>query len=223
MNKPKTLTEQSMIHRREAHVERLCKSPPVLAPMFDRLADELLVLPGPPDVGAGGEVVREQAPVAGFKRKNIRDTLREGPDQIAEEASIRRTDLLMQPSFDCVALAVDTAESIGAANGLEKMLAHQLAVAHEASLRLMDRALSYEAGGRSMREGDSIEACRLANSAARLMSAFQDGIATLQRMRTGGNQTVTVQHVNVASGGQAVVGNVQTQGPRRQGGKSKNG
>ena len=223
MSKPKSLTERAMIHRREAYTERLCKSPPVLAPLFDRLADELLVLPGPPDVGAGGEVVREQALVAGFKRRNIRDTLREGPDQIAEEASIRRIDLLMQPSFDCVALAVDTAESIGAANGLEKMLAHQLAVAHEASLRLMDRALSYEAGGRSMREGDSIEACRLANSAARLMSAFQDGITTLQRMRTGGNQTVTVQHVNVASGGQAVVGNVQTQGPRRQGGKSKNG
>jgi hypothetical protein len=39
----------------------------------------------------------------------------------------------------------------------------------------------------------------------------------------GGTQTVTVQHVNVASGGQAAVGNVQTQGPRRQGGKSKNG
>jgi hypothetical protein len=223
MSKPKTRTEQAMIHRREAYTERLCKSPPVLAPLFDRLADELLVLPGPPDVGAGGEVIREQAPVQTFKRRNIRDTLQQGPSQIAEEASIRRTDLLMQPSFDCVALAVDTAESIGAANGLEKILAHQLAVAHEASLRLMDRALSYEAGGRSMREGDSIEACRLANSAARLMSCFQDGIAALQRLRTGGTQTVTVQHVNVASGGQAVVGNVQTQGPRRQGGKSQNG
>ena len=223
MSKPKSRTEQAMIHRREAYTERLCKNPPVLAPMFDRLADELLVLPGPPDVGAGGEVVREQVHGAGSKRRNIRDTLREGPDQIAEEASIRRTDLLMQPSFDCVALAVDTAESIGAANGIEKMLAHQLAVAHEASLRLMDRALSYEAGGRSMREGDSIEACRLANSAARLMSCFQDGIAALQRLRTGGTQTVTVQHVNVASGAQAIVGNVRTGGPGDGRGKAENG
>ena len=92
---------------------------------------------------------------------------------------------------------------------------------HEAALRLMDRALAYEAGGRSMREGDSIEACRLANSAARLTSAFQDGITTLQRMRNGGNQTVTVQHVNVASGGQAVVGNVQTGGGKRRAGNPK--
>ena len=223
MNKPKTLTEQAMIHRREAYTERLCKNPPVLAPMFDRLADELLVLPGPPDIGTGGEVVREQVHGLGAKRRNIRDTLREGPDQIAEEASVRRTDLLMQPGFDCLALAVDTAESIGAANGLEKMLAHQMAVTHEAALRLMDRALSYEAGGRSMREGDSIEACRLANSAARLMSCFQDGIAALQRLRTGGTQTVTVQHVTVASGGQAVVGNVQTGGHKAPGSNAKNG
>lgn len=223
MSKTKTLTERAMLHRRDAYTERLCKSPPVLAPLFDRLADELLVLPGPPDVGAGGEVVREQAPVESFKRRNIRDTLQQGPSQVAEEASIRRTDLLMQPSFDCVALAVDTAESIGAANGIEKMLAHQMAVTHEAALRLMDRALSYEAGRRSMVEGDSVEACRLANSAARLMSCFQDGIAALQRLCTGGTQTVTVQHVNVASGGQAVVGNVQTGGHKASGSNAKNG
>lgn len=129
----------------------------------------------------------------------------------------------MQTSFDAVALGVDAAESIGASNSIEKMLAHQMAVSHETALRLMDRALSYEGGGRSMREGDSVEACRLANTAARLMSAFNDGAATLQRLRNGGNQTVTVQHVNVASGAQAVIGNVQAGGRRRRGSKSKNG
>jgi hypothetical protein len=35
----------------------------------------------------------------------------------------------------------------------------------------------------------------------------------LKRYRTGGEQTVTVQHVNVSEGGQAIVGNV-TQGQR---------
>jgi hypothetical protein len=156
-----------------------------------------------------------------MKRANIRDTLAEGATRVAEEASVRRTDLLMRLSFDVVALAVDAADSIGAANSLEKMLAHQMAVAHEASLRLMDRALAYDAGGRSMREGDSVEACRLTNSAARLMSVFQDGLLTLQKLRTGGNQTVTVQHVNVESGAQAVIGNVQTRGARRRGNNAK--
>jgi len=180
--------------------------------MFERQADELLALPDPPDVGPGGEVVREQMPGLGRKRSYVRETLTQDADRTAEDASIQRVDLLLQPNFNVVALAIDAAESIQAGNSLEKMLAHQMAVAHEASMRLMDRALSYEAGGRAMREGDSVEACRLANAAARLMSAFQDGLLTLQKLRTGGNQTVTVQHVNVAAGAQAVIGNVRAGG-----------
>jgi hypothetical protein len=151
------------------------------------------------------------------------ETLSAGATRIAEDASLRRTDLLLQPSFNAVALGVDAADSIQASNSMEKMLAHQMAVAHEASLRFMNRALSYEGGGRAMREGDSVEACRIANTAARLMSVFQDGLLTLQRLRTGGNQTVTVQHVSIASGGQAVIGNVQTRGPKRMGSNGKAG
>lgn len=106
-------------------------------------------------------------PTESNARCAVRNTLEQGANRIAEEASVRRTDLLMRPGFDALALAVDAAESIGAANSLEKMLAHQLGVTHEAAPRLMDRALSYEAGGRHMREGDSVEACRLANTVAR--------------------------------------------------------
>jgi hypothetical protein len=82
---------------------------------------------------------------------------------------------------------------------------------------MMDRGLSSEHG----RAGDQVEACRCTNAAARLMSAFNDAALTLQRLRTGGNQTVTVQHVNVASGGQAVIGNVQTGGRKRRGANGK--
>ncbi len=53
------------------------------------------------------------------------------------------------------------------------------------------------------------------------MSVFQDGLLTLQRLRTGGNQTVTVQHVNVAAGAQAVIGSVQTGGAKRRGSNGK--
>jgi len=49
------------------------------------------------------------------------------------------------------------------------------------------------------------EACRTANMAARLMDAYQRGLLTLERMRNGGRQVVTVQHVNVTPGGQAVL------------------
>ena len=230
MNKAKSLTERAMLHKREAYTERICKNPPILAPVWERAADALLTLPAAPEVGPGGEVIRQQPAPDGAsaegapairERFEIRDTLLEGATRIAEDASVRRTDLLMQPSFNALALGIDAAESIGAANSLEKMLAHQMAVAHEASLRLMDRALSYEAGGRHLREGDSVEACRLTNAAARLMTVFQDAALTLQKLRTGGAQTVTVQHVNVAPGGQAVVGNVQTGGIKRRGNNGK--
>lgn len=53
------------------------------------------------------------------------------------------------------------------------------------------------------------------------MSVYQDAALTLQRLRTGGNQTVTVQHVNVEAGAQAVIGNVQTGGARRLGTNGK--
>ena len=55
------------------------------------------------------------------------------------------------------------------------------------------------------------------------MGAFQSGMLTLQKLRTGGNQTVTVQHVNVEAGAQAVIGNVQTGGAKRRGSNRKNG
>ena len=231
MRKPKSLTEMATRDQREAYIERRCKPIPIMAPLYENRADELLMLAGPPDIGPGGEVVlTHSAPecaasehVPTESRFAIRDTLAQGANRIAEDASIRRADLLLQPSFDALALGIDAAESIGAANSLEKMLAHQMAVAHEAALRLINRALSYDAGGREMRVGDSVEACRLSNAAARLMSAFNDGVATLHRLRTGGNQTVTVQHVTVAPGGQAVIGNVQTGGPKRGGRKPNNG
>ena len=187
----------------------------------------MLTLPGTPDVGAGGEVVRTYSAPDGCAvtsqprnqnvRLIVRNTLGQGATRIAEDASIRRTDLLVQPSFNALALGIDAAESVGAANSIEKMLAHQMAVAHEAALRMMDRGLSYEHG----RAGDQVEACRCTSAAARLMSAFNDAALTLQRLRMGGNQTVTVQHVNVASGGQAVIGNVQTGGRKRRGTNGK--
>ena len=50
-----------------------------------------------------------------------------------------------------------------------------------------------------------------------MMKAYQKGLKTLQRLRSGGNQTITVQHVTVTDGGQAVVtGHVDGWSPRRK-------
>ena len=51
----------------------------------------------------------------------------------------------------------------------------------------------------------SIEAGRMMNASARMMESFQHGLLTIQKVRSGGWQTVVVQHVNVGEGGQAMV------------------
>ena len=47
----------------------------------------------------------------------------------------------------------------------------------------------------------------------KLARTFAIQMETLKRYRTGGRQTVTVEHVTVNHGGQAVVGNVSHGGP----------
>src|SRR4051812_38004701 len=126
-----TKIAQAMRYKREAYTERLCKPNPVLAEVWERKAAELIILEQPSPIGAGGEVL-EALPAGYSDRTCVRDTLAQGATQIAEDASIRRTDLLMRPSFNAVALGVDAADTMGAQNSLEKMLAHQMAVLHEA-------------------------------------------------------------------------------------------
>ena len=63
--------------------------------------------------------------------------------------------------------------------------------------------------GEGFRREDSVELGRLTNAVSRLTAAFQEGLLTLQRLKTGASQTVIVRHVTVQAGGQAVIGNVK--------------
>jgi hypothetical protein len=62
---------------------------------------------------------------------------------------------------------------------------------------------------REAAEAANVRGCRLSGAISRLAATYQQGLHTLQRKRTGGNQHVTVKHihqqVNVTEGGQAVV------------------
>lgn len=70
-----------------------------------------------------------------------------------------------------------------------------------------------------------VEMARLSNASARMIQVYQEGLLTLQKLRTGGKQTVVVQHVQVGEGGQAVIaGNMKAGGRKcREGVDSKNG
>jgi hypothetical protein len=82
---------------------------------------------------------------------------------------------------------------------LEAMLAAQMAAIHMATMTFTQQLAHIE----NLPQQDSAE--RALNKLAR---TFASQMEALKRYRTGGEQKVTVQHVNVSDGGQAIVGNV---------------
>ena len=92
---------------------------------------------------------------------------------------------------------------------VECMLAAQMATVHMATMKTGRRLLH----AKNVLEQDSSE--RAFNKLARTFAAQ---IQALSRYRTGGEQKVTVEHVTVNEGGQAIVGNVA---PERRGGSKK--
>lgn len=173
------------------------KAHQAMAGVQSEKAEALLQLPGLPEMAHG-----EAIPKRGM---TLKDTLA-APDAVALDASAHRLELLDRLGTDCAALALDAADSISAENSLERMLAHQLAAAHKAALQMIDKAMLCQ---------DVTDKTRLLNAASRMMSTYQAGLLTIQRLRSKGEQHITVQHVTVANGGQAIVGNVN-QGVRGQ-------
>jgi hypothetical protein len=83
---------------------------------------------------------------------------------------------------------------------VEAMLAAQMAAVHIATMTFARRLAHVE----NIAQQDSAE--RAFNKLARTFAAQ---VEALKRYRTGGEQKVTVEHVTVNEGGQAIVGNVR--------------
>ncbi|MDE8652542.1 hypothetical protein [Novosphingobium album (ex Liu et al. 2023)] len=107
--------------------------------------------------------------------------------------------------------AIDLFESIEPDDGIEAMLAAQMVGTHHAAIECLRRA---------MLPGQTFDGRNAAlTHAQRLMSLYAKQLAALDKHRGKGQQKVTVEHVNVAAGGQAIVGNVDTSaasGPKRR-------
>jgi hypothetical protein len=95
---------------------------------------------------------------------------------------------------------------IGPKDELEGMLAAQLVACHNASMECYRRAMIGEQTFEGRRENLS-QANKLSRTYATLLEA-------LNRHRGKGQQKVTVEHVHVHEGGQAIVGNVEGGGTR---------
>ena len=213
MTKKPTATEKALrkkvaadIHRQTAN--SMASYDPTGSRMVRREADEMekaatesLALLETPLVGTGGELhlSQEQA----YKLPGLAETI-ENPDGVTVEASYQRLNLA--ENANCMSLAADMAETIQAQNSMEKALAHQMAGLHSTAMKMLAKAENeMEKIGLYQGNQAQVETARLANAASRLMRTFQESMLTLQKVRTGGRQTMVVQHVQVTDGGQAVV------------------
>ena len=102
-------------------------------------------------------------------------------------------------------VAVTGLRAFAPTDEIEGMIAAQAMAAHHASMECSRRAMLHE---------QPFEAAQgLRKAAANASRTFVELLSALDRKRgTGGQQKVTVEHVHVHSGGQAVVGNIATAG-----------
>lgn len=177
--------------------------------------------------GNGGELVPLFEPEDTYRRDWKRMAVEELPDVLEHQASSDAMNLAIKA--DVLPTALELANSIKARNRAERMIAHQAAAMHSLAMKFAARAVTESeraethmgSGNFQLRQLASIESCRNANAAARAMGAFNDAMLTLQKLRTGGRQVVTVQHVTVNDGGQAVV--AQTMRAGKAGGRKRRG
>ncbi len=118
------------------------------------------------------------------------------PNSIHQTASLDRLSLAESTGYQD--MCIDAADTIGAENSLEKMLAHQMALCHAHGMDLVVKA------GKTRDDNVSI---KMMNTAIRFMEAYQKGFEVIHKVKRGNRQTVVVkyQQVNVSDGGQAVI------------------
>jgi hypothetical protein len=185
----------------------MAASASIRAEQAKKKAVEMLSLDNPLELTTGNEALPPE--VADPKEDDfygIRETLKSGADFINLDASSARLELLSD--LNCLDMGIDAAQSINARNSLEKMLIHQAAACHSMSMSLL-----FQAQERSYKRYNRLDAdkkntdlqIKLIATSARLMDTYYRALQTFQKLRTGGQQIVTVQHVNVSGESQAIV------------------
>ena len=110
------------------------------------------------------------------------------PEGLAEEKKMAQIEA-----------AISLLQGIKPVDEIESMLAVQMVATHSAAMCCL---------GKAMHEGQNFEG-REQNlkHAAKFLAIYSRQIEVLDKRRGKGQQKVTVEHVNVAAGGQAMVGN----------------
>jgi hypothetical protein len=192
----------------EAGADREEHDAAYLARQSDRQCDPLLAAGAPLVQGNSGEVV--VAPAPDVEGDLFQKAVQQPPDMLAAEASEQRMMMTAAVSKPALTLALELGESIGTQTALERNLVHQIAATQAIGMEMLAKAQASLALAapwvpEERQQLQSIEATRMARAAARVLECSQRGMLVLDRLRNGGRQHVTVQHITVRDGGQAVV------------------
>ena len=107
-------------------------------------------------------------------------------------------------NVEALNFALDAVASLEPRDGLEVLLCSQMVALHGRSMEYLRRTMLPE------QTNDGVD--RNVNRATRLLRTFATLTESLRAHRGGGKQTVTVEHVTVQAGGQAIVGPVNRGG-----------
>ena len=152
-----------------------------LADEMEQEAQALLIPKKPLQTGLGGEII----PPIEHDLPGLESVLKE-PDLLNLGASEQRAQLLERN--DVLELGVEAAHDAQAQGAIQKMVTHQLAAVHKRAMELLEE---------SARTIDPEIAIKRARASARLMDAFSRSALTLQRLQSGGGQTIQVQYMQV--------------------------
>ena len=202
INRTKRLVEA----QRDLQAERLRTTPSLLG-LCERKVQELSTPQYAPTV-IGGEVLPEPS-----GNLSLHDTLAD-PDTVAVDASVERTDLLERARV--LELGLDLARTINAGNSMEKILAHGIAACHANAMQLLGEA-TYR---NSSNQNHEVIALKKIGAATRLLATAQNGMETLLRIRTAGQQTITVKQIHI-NGGQNMIASTLTPRGKGEGGEER--
>jgi hypothetical protein len=116
-----------------------------------------------------------------------------------QACDVRAEQLELANDARVAELAIDLAHASGATGSMERMLAHQMALAHRSAF-LLGRQLERAVSSAASNDTANLRATRLATAMGRTMAVYQQGMLTMQRLQTGGTQRIVVQHVTSRTG-----------------------
>lgn len=177
-----------------------------LADEMEREAQALLIPEQPLQAGLGGEIIPPiEHGLAGL------ETVLKEPDLLSLGASEQRMHLLERNGV--LELGIEAAQGAQAQGAIQKMVTHQLAAGHKRAMELLEE---------SAHTKDPDIAIKKARASARLMDAFSRSALTLQRLQSGGGQTIQVQYMQVNAMVGAASGKMQNSSassPKYRGGR----